>query len=124
MCGNVSANSLANTAVPAALQPGGNTPCTENYTAANRVLDVFIVGCHVKVLGVSFSVIKATQPDQVDPAAPAAGAGAPYKLSVDGTKRVNACTDKSGAAVALTACLNAAAYSSFFKFATDRVIIK
>ncbi len=124
MCGNVSANSLATTAVPAALQPGGNTPCTENYNASNRVLDVFVHGCHVSVIGIKVQVIKPTQPDKSDPAMPVAGAGAPYAFSVDGTNRVNQCTDKSGAVVPLTACLNAAAYSSFFKFSTDRVIIK
>jgi cysteine-rich repeat protein len=125
MCGNVSANSLANTAVPATLLPGGGTPCTEGYTSANRALDVFVNGCHVKVLLVTVTAIKPTQPDEVDPSMPAAGAGGPYVLSVDpSTKRVNQCKDKSGAVVTLSTCLGAAAYSSFFKFATDRVIIK
>jgi cysteine-rich repeat protein len=124
MCGNVSANSLATTAVPAALQPGGNTPCTEGYNSNNRVLDVFVHGCHVSVVGIKVQVIKPTQPDQADPGAPVAGAGAPYVFAVDASNRVNQCTDKSGATVPLTACLNAAAYSSFFKFSTDRVIIK
>jgi cysteine-rich repeat protein len=125
MCGNVSANSLANTAVPATLLPGGGTPCTEAYTTNNRAIDVFVNGCHVKVFGIPVTAIKPTQPDQIDPAATPAGAGGPYTLSVDATtKRVNQCKDKNGAVVNLTACLNAAAYSSFFKFATDRVIVK
>jgi hypothetical protein len=90
------------------------------------MLDVFIHGCSIKVLIVTVSVITPTQPDQVDPAAPPAGAGGPYTLSVDPTtKRVNACKDKNNAVVSnLTQCLNAAAYSSFFKFTTDRVIVK
>ena len=125
MCGNISANSLANTALPAALLPGGSDACTEGYTSANRMLDVFVHGCHVKVILVTVTAIKATQPDQVDPTVPAAGAGGPYTLAVDPTTlRVNQCKDKSGAVVSLTTCLTASAYSSFFKFATDRVIIK
>ncbi len=124
MCGNVSANSLATTAVPAALQPGGNTPCTEGYNSSNRVLDVFVHGCHVSVIGIKVQVIKPTQPDQSDPAAPIAGAGAPYSFTTDAANRVTQCTDKNAAVVPLTTCLNSAAYSSFFKFATDRVIIK
>lgn len=124
MCGNISANSLANTAVPATLLPGGATPCTENYTSANRMLDVFVNGCHVRVI-IVVTAIAPTQPDQVDPSAPAAGAGGPYTLSVDPTtKRVNQCKDKNGAVVNLAMCLNAAAYSSFLKFSTDRVIVK
>jgi outer membrane receptor protein involved in Fe transport len=71
------------------------------------------------------TAINKTQPDQVDPAAPAAGAGAPYTFSVNATtKRVDTCRDKNGAVVTLTTCLAAAAYSSYFRFATDRVIIK
>jgi len=70
-------------------------------------------------------VIKKTQPDQADPAAAVAGAGAPYTLTADpATKRVTSCKDKNGTVVALQACLNAAAYSMSFKYATDRVIIK
>jgi cysteine-rich repeat protein len=126
MCGNISANSLANTSLPAVLLAGGADACTEGYTTNNRMLDVFVNGCHTRVIVVTVAVINATQPDQVDPAATPAGAGGPYTLSVDATtKRVNACKDKNNQAVPnLTQCLNAAAYSMFFKFATDRVIIK
>ena len=53
------------------------------------------------------------------------GKGAPYKLTADpNTHVVTGCTDKSGAAVNLAMCLDAAAYSSYFKFTTDRVIVK
>jgi cysteine-rich repeat protein len=125
MCGNVSANSLANTAVPASLLPGGSTPCLEGYTSANRAIDLFVNGCTVRVVFVNVTAIRKTQPDQVDPSAPVAGAGGNYVLSVDPTtKRVNQCRDKNGAVVNLNMCLSAAAYSSFFRFATDRVIIK
>lgn len=80
-------------------------------------------GCHVTLFNVS--AIKATQPDQVDADVPVAGAGAPYTLATDAaTKRVTSCTDKNGVAVPLQACLNVAAYSMSFKYATDRVIIK
>jgi len=125
LCGNISANSLANTPIPPDVLPGGASPCTEGYTAANQVLDLFVHGCHVNVYGFKVTTIKPTQPDTSDPAAPAAGAGAPYALEVSPTTfRVNQCKDKNGTVVALAACLNAAAYSSSFKFATDRVILR
>ena len=75
--------------------------------------------------GLNLTAIKATQPDQVDPAAPVAGAGGPYKFATDPTtKRVTTCRDKTDAVVPLQTCLNAAAFSISFKYSTDRVIIK
>jgi hypothetical protein len=121
-CGDISAASLATTALPASLL-SGLLKCQQKYDSNNRMLDVFINGCSVFIVG---TVIVPTQPDHVDPDAPVAGAGGPYTFAVDpGTKRVTSCKDKNGAPVAqLQSCLNAAAYSSSFKFATDRVIIK
>lgn len=124
MCGNVSATSLNNTPVPLGLLPGGENACNENYAASNRLLDVLVNGCKRGSGILTITVMKPTQPDQVDPAMPAAGQGAPYALSVDGSKRVTACKDKSNAVVPLQTCLDAAAYSSSFKYATDRVIIR
>jgi cysteine-rich repeat protein len=124
LCGNIAATSLDTTAPPAALLPGGANACTEGYSAANRLIDIIVGGCTVKVV-INITAIKKTQPDQVDPMAAVAGAGAPYTLSADPTtKRVTTCKDKNGAVVALQTCLNAAAYSMSFKYATDRVIIK
>jgi cysteine-rich repeat protein len=124
LCGNIAATSLDTTAPPASLLPGGANACQENYSAANRLIDIIVGGCTVKVI-INITAIKKTQPDQVDPTATVAGAGGPYVLSADAaTKRVNACKDKNGATVALQTCLNAAAYSMNFKYATDRVIIK
>ena len=68
--------------------------------------------------------VSPTQPDDVDPTAPPAGAGGPYRLSAGTNRIVNTCRDKNNAVVNLAACLDAAAYSSYFRFATDRVIIK
>jgi cysteine-rich repeat protein len=121
-CGDISAASLATTALPASLL-SGLLKCQQKYDSNNRMLDVFINGCSVFIVG---TVIIPTQPDHVDPDAPVAGAGGPYTFAVDpSTKRVTSCKDKNGAPVAqLQSCLNAAAYSSSFKFATDRVIIK
>jgi cysteine-rich repeat protein len=124
ICGNISAASLAATPVAATLLAGGSSPCTQGYTASNKMLDVFVNGCSVKAGPFTVTAIKATQPDQVDAAATPAGAGGPYTLQVDANKRVNQCKDKNGTVVTLTTCLTAAAYSSYFKFATDRVIIK
>lgn len=123
MCGNIAASSLENTVPPANLLPGGDNACNEKYSTANRLIDIIVKGCHVSALNVT--AIKPTQPDQVDPDAPPAGAGGPYTLATDPTtKRVTTCRDKNNTVVTLQTCLNAAAYSMSFKFATDRVIIK
>ena len=123
MCGNILASSLDGTAPPASLLPGGSDACNEKYSASNRMLDIIVHGCHVSVLNVV--AIKPTQPDQIDPSAPAAGAGPPYTFVTDTTtKRVTSCKDKNSQTAPLAACLAAAAYSMSFKYATDRVIIK
>jgi cysteine-rich repeat protein len=118
LCGNIGAVSLASTPVPPSLLPGGGTTCAENYSVANSFLDVLVGGCHSFIV----TLISSTQPDQQDPQAPPAGAGPPYVLSAGTNHIVNACRDHTGATVALAACLADAAYSSFFKFSTDRVI--
>jgi len=120
MCGNISAQSLSLVPVPAAMAAGGSTACSQNYSASsNSMLDVLVGGC--TVLGF-FVVITPTQPDQVDPAMPVAGAGGPYQLSENSQHQVTTCRDKNNTVVTLSTCLAAAAYSSFFKFTTDRVI--
>jgi cysteine-rich repeat protein len=125
MCGNIAASSLDSTAPPTSLLPGGADACNEKYSTANRLIDIIVGGCTVKVVFVNVTAINKTQPDQVDPAAAVAGAGGPYQLIADPTtKRVTTCKDKTGTVVALQTCLNAAAYSMSFKYATDRVIIK
>ena len=122
LCGNVSTGSLATVVVPTVLLSGVSN-CVEAYAVTNSLLDVFIGGCHV--LGGIIPVITATQPDQVDTTAPQGGAGAPYKLSASGTNHVvDTCKDKAGAVVPLATCFAATAYSSSFKFTTDRVIVK
>ncbi len=115
LCGNVSAQSLSTIKLPAAVTQNCN-----QYTANNSILDLLVGGC--TAFGF-IQVVKATQPDQTDPNAPAAGAGAPYKLSENNMHVVTTCRDKNNAVVDLATCLNAAAYSSYFKFTTDRVII-
>ena len=119
LCGNMSASSLAQLKLPAGLI----TVCTnQNYTTNNSLLDLLVGGCGTQ-LG---SLITATQPDQSDPDAPAAGAGAPYTLAASNntTKAVDGCKDKNGADVGLNRCLAAAAYSSYFNFSTNRVFIR
>ena len=118
--GNVSAASLAATPIPANLV--GATSCSQAYTSTNTWLDLLVSGC--SILGGLLQLIIATQPDQADPAAPVGGAGAPYHFSANSSHVVGSCTDKNGAAVPLATCLQAAAYSSYFKFTTDRVIGK
>ncbi len=122
LCGNVTAASLAQVPAPANLIVGGALACGQGYTAANSLLDVLIGGC--TVFGF-VTAINVRQPDQADPGASVAGAGHPYTLQRNAmTKAVNGCRDKNMVSVDLDTCLNAAAYSSFFKFATDRVIAR
>jgi cysteine-rich repeat protein len=120
LCGNVSAQSLAQVPIPESLVGGGLLACSENYAATNTMLDVFVSGCTVLFI----QQIASKQPDKTDPAAPAAGAGGPYTLVANGQKSVSSCKDKNGATVDLATCLDAAAYSSFFKLATNRIIAK
>lgn len=117
LCGDMSAGSLAAVPIPEQLTTGA-FGCAEGYTLDNSMLDVLVSGCTV------FNVpqIAATEPDEVDPAAPVAGAGPPYKLLPDAQRAVSSCLDKNGAQAPLATCLSAAAYSSFFKVATNRVI--
>ena len=119
--GNISAASLAAIPIPASMTGGGLGSCSQNYTAANTWLDVMISGCTVTFVG---TMIAPTQPDQVDPGMPAAGAGGPYVLSANPTTRsVTTCRDSSNAVVPLATCLGAAAYSAYYTFTTDRVIL-
>ncbi|HEY7957545.1 MAG TPA: DUF4215 domain-containing protein [Polyangia bacterium] len=122
LCGDVSANSLRQVLAPSALVGCGFTSCGECYTASNTLLDIIVGGCSTFI----GQQINATQPDanRQNPTAPAAGAGPPYTLVENSSHSVTGCKDKSGASVSLDACLADAVYSSFFKFSTDRVIIK
>jgi len=121
ICGNVGAASLAAVPIPAALT-SGMLSCDQGYTAQNTLLDVIVGGC--TVFGF-VNVISASQPDQADSAAPAAGAGAPYTFTTNAmTKIVTGCRDKNNQTVDFNTCRTAAAYSAFFKFATGRVIPK
>lgn len=118
LCGNISAASLA--AVPAPEQlTTGSTACSQGYTTANSMLDVFVGGCRVFIV----TALAATQPDKADPTAPVAGAGAPYKLTTSGNK-VSGCKDKNNASVPLDVCLKSAAFSSAFKFTTQRANVR
>jgi len=116
LCGDTTAISLAATPVPSQLQSN----CQQNFTAANNMLDVFVDGCTNLLVG---TIINVTQPDQVNPDAPPVGAGGLYTFQLTGNK-VTGCKDKSGMTVALAACEAAAAYSTYFKIAVDRVILK
>lgn len=127
LCGNVSAASLQKVPVPSALLTG-TTACTEGFTTANSLLDVLIRGC--RTLGGIIRVINPKQPDKEDPAAPAAGSGPPYTLSASSTstKIVDRCqsggTTYNKGTPEFDACLKDAAYSAYFRFTTDRVIVK
>ena len=118
MCGNVSAYSLKQTPIPSSLI---GAACNNSFTALNSLLDVFVSGCNLFII----PVILATQPDQEDPGAPPAGPGPPYTLTASSpaTRIVDGCR-AGGMAVDLTTCLQDAAYSSYFKFTSDRVIAR
>jgi cysteine-rich repeat protein len=121
MCSNVSAASLAQVPIPAALT-SGLTRCSESYTAAHTLLDVIVGGCHM-LEGLVLAV-KQAQPDQIDPTVLQPGTGGAYRLSHDGAFHVNACSDSSNNTLNLTDCLNAAAYSNSFDFTAGRVIAR
>jgi hypothetical protein len=71
------------------------------------------------------AAINPVQPDEEDPAVLPAGAGPPYNLTVDPTtKAVTACFATGGGSVPLADCLADAAYSSHFKFTSQRVIAR
>ncbi len=121
LCGNVRASSIAAMAIPSALLSGGATPCGQNYTSNNSLLDVLVGGC--TILGF-IPFITVTQPDTDDPAVTNLGSGPPYRLSAGATRQVNTCRDSSNLVVPLQACLDDAAYSVYFKFNFDRVIAR
>jgi len=112
LCGNVTSGSLAAVPIPTALVGCDLTHCSQCYTATNTLLDVIVGGCGT-ILG---NQIQPTQPDT-------ARVSGTYAFQRTGN-RVTACT-KNGAAADLTNdCLPNSAYSSFFKFTSDRVIAK
>jgi cysteine-rich repeat protein len=115
LCGNVAAVSLAQTPIPASIL----TNCTQ-YTASNSMLDLIVGGCTVIIV----QVIIPKQPDTDDPTVPPVGAGPPYTLTENASHVVTTCRDHTSVVVNLTDCLNDAAYSSFFRLATGRVIAK
>jgi hypothetical protein len=100
---------------PPALIQGGATACMEGYTAANSLLDVIVGGCKILVIIFPITAITPTQPDT-----PGADR---YALALGSDKKVASCT-QNGAAVDLATCLDAASYSSYFQFTSDRVIVK
>lgn len=110
LCGNVTAGSLAQVPVPSALLSN----CSQ-YTAANSLLDVLVGGCTVVI----FQVIKKTQPDKTR-----SGTGKFTFQTDSSTHKVTGCRNESNQVVPLATCLSDAAYSSSFKFTTDRVIAK
>ena len=120
LCGNVSAASFRNIPIPSSLTGGGLTACTQNYSASNSFLDLMVGGCTIFIV----QAVAPTQPDQVDPSAPVAGGGGLYKLSANASKAVDTCRDKNNAVVNLDMCLDAAAYSEYFKFSTDRIVLR
>ncbi len=115
LCGDVTAQSLANVPIPSALVGCGFlAPCSQCYTASNTLLDVIISGCN-SPLGL-----------QVMPKQPDTGRVATdtYVFTANAsTKQVTSCT-KNGASTPLATCLNDAAYSSYFTFTTKRMIAK
>ena len=123
LCADVSALSLSQTPIPNALV-AGLTACNQGYTTSNSLLDALVGGCTITPGGIPLSQIASTLPDAHDPAAPAAGAGPPYTLSANAQRVVTTCKDHTNTVVDLTTCLTDAAYSAYFRFATDRVVVK
>lgn len=132
LCGNVSAFSLSKVPVPTALQSGGTTACvnatnSKVYTSANSLLDVLVSGC--KTLAGIVTVIIPKQPDKEDPTVAPVGSGPAYTLVAGAGNAVVSCRDRTGTVYGsgttqFEQCLKDASYSAYFKFTTDRVIIK
>jgi cysteine-rich repeat protein len=124
LCGDITAKSLTQVVVPSELRVGGIYACIQGYTAASSFLDVVVSGCTINV-GNLVPIILPTQPDHLDPAAPVIpGGGAPYTLIANAQKVVTGCNDKNNMAVPVASCVNAVAYSSYFRLAMGRVILK
>jgi cysteine-rich repeat protein len=115
MCGDITAASLAKVPAPPALVQGGATPCIQGYSSANSLLDVLVGGCSIRVIFFPITAITPTQPDT-----PGADT---YIFALGADKKVASCT-QNGAAADVAACLDAASYSSYFQFTSDRVIVK
>ena len=111
LCGNTTAQSLANVQVPSALV--GSTVCSQNYSTANTLLDVYVSGC--TTFGF-ITQVKATQPD-------VSRDGATYKFTANTQHSITSCT-RNGVADTLADCEANAGYTSLFKLTTDRVIAK
>lgn len=116
LCGVVTAASLAAIPIPASFYQGA-TPCVNvtgsaTYSAINSLLDVLVSGC--KVAEGVVVVVSPLQPDTVDPNAPGAGGGP--QMLVPNANHVVGCSEAG--------CLARDAYSVYFQFTTDRVIIK
>jgi cysteine-rich repeat protein len=118
LCGNIPARELQIVPVPSILT--GSLVFSQNYSTSNTMLDVMVHGCSFLAI---MSVVNPTQPDTEDPGISPVGTGPPYRLLTTGNK-VTGCRDQSNTTVNLSACLDDAAYSIFFKFASGRVIIK
>jgi cysteine-rich repeat protein len=101
LCGDITVGSLKAIAVPAALIQGGSNACTENYTAANSLLDVLVVGCKV-TSPLSLTAVNATQPD-----VPGSGTTVTHLTAGAGNIVTVPANDTD-------------AYSSYFQFVTTR----
>jgi hypothetical protein len=108
--GNVSAGTLATTSLPSSI----TSTCTA-FTSANSWLDLLVHGC--LAFG-AVTVINATQPDEVTPG----HTNGPYTFTENSSLHVTGCTNKFGPAP-LSTCLANAAYSAYFTFSADRVIV-
>ncbi len=117
LCGDIVAESLAQTPVPPDLKVGGSASCSEKYTDDHSYLDVLVSGCTVLLV----RGINKTQPDRYLGAAPAGGK---YIFTKDAKKFVTGCTDGAGNAFELKHCLTHALYSSYFDYTADRVVLK
>jgi hypothetical protein len=115
LCSQVSSASFFRTPIPQLLQGFcvGADGATPAFATSNTLLDIFVVGCVVP----GGPAILPVQPD-------GGRDGATYHFDVDDTTlTVTGCT-RNGAPAVLDDCLANATYSSYFKFAADRVILK
>ena len=116
LCGAVTAASLNSVPAPMALQGCGILNCQQCYTAANTLLDVIVGGCNIAFVGMQ---VTPTQPDTGRVATDM------YNFAPGAGRRVaNGTCTKNGVSTPIMTCLNDAAYTSYFRFGSDRVIMK
>ena len=114
LAGDISAGSLAATPIPTSLTGSGIGSCSQTYDATHTFLELMLSGCTV----IGIPVVAPTQPDRdLSPG------GGTYTFTTDGNRHVSGCL-RNAVPATLPECYAGAAYSAYFLFTTNRVILR